>query len=54
MIADAGFRIEESGIMHPVSGYYIVPERKLGFLVKIKEDESFNHRNTVSISRINF
>jgi hypothetical protein len=41
-----------------------VPERKLGFFVKIKEDENFNHpreigfafhgagRNTDSISRI--
>ena len=32
--------------------YYLVPERKLGFFVKIKEDENFNHRNTGSISRI--
>jgi hypothetical protein len=32
---------------------YIVPERKLGFFVEIKEDENFNHRNTGSISRIN-
>jgi hypothetical protein len=31
---------------------YLVPERKLGFFVKIKEDENFNHRNTGSISRI--
>ena len=31
---------------------YLVPERKLGFLVQIKEDENFNHRNTLSISRI--
>jgi len=30
-----------------------VPERKLGFFVKIKEDENFNHRHTLSISRIN-
>jgi hypothetical protein len=30
-----------------------VPERKLGFFVKIKKDENFNHRNTGSISRIN-
>ena len=41
-----------------------MPERKLGFFVKIKEDENFNHpsticrtygagRNTGSISRIN-
>jgi hypothetical protein len=30
-----------------------VPERKLGFFVKIKEDENFNHRNTGRISRIN-
>jgi len=35
----------------------LVPERKLGFFVKIKEDkikedENFNHRNTGSISRI--
>ena len=28
-------------------------ERKLGFFVQIKEDENFNHRNTLSISRIN-
>ena len=33
----------------PVS---IVPERKVGFFVKIKEDENFNHSNTGSISRI--
>jgi len=31
---------------------YLVPERKLGFFVKIKEDENFNHRNTGRISRI--
>ena len=31
---------------------YLVPERKLGFFVKIKEDENFNHSNTDSISRI--
>ena len=31
---------------------YLVPERKLGFFVKIKEDENFNHSNTGSISRI--
>jgi len=31
---------------------YVVPERKLGFFVKIKEDENFNHRHTLSISRI--
>jgi len=30
----------------------IVFERKLGFFVKIKEDQNFNHRNTFSISRI--
>ena len=30
----------------------VVPERKLGFFVKIKEDENFNHRHTLSISRI--
>jgi len=30
-----------------------VSERKLGFFVKIKEDENFNHSNTGSISRIN-
>jgi hypothetical protein len=30
-----------------------VSERKLGFFVKIKEGENFNHRNTGSISRIN-
>jgi type IV pilus assembly protein PilN len=30
----------------------IVPERKLGFFVKIKENENFNHRHTLSMSRI--
>jgi len=30
-----------------------VPERKIGFFVKIKEDENFTRRNTGSISRIN-
>jgi type IV pilus assembly protein PilN len=30
----------------------IVPERNLGFFVKIKENENFNHRHTLSISRI--
>ena len=30
----------------------IRPKRKIGFLVKIKEDENFNHSNTDSISRI--
>jgi len=29
-----------------------VPKRKLGFFVKIKEGENFNHSNTVGISRI--
>jgi hypothetical protein len=32
--------------------FLAVPERKLGFFVKIKEDENFNHSNTGSISRI--
>jgi hypothetical protein len=32
---------------------YLVPERKQGFFVKIKEGENFNHRNTGRISRIN-
>jgi hypothetical protein len=31
---------------------YLAPERKIGFFVKIKEDENFNHRNTGRISRI--
>jgi hypothetical protein len=31
---------------------YVVPGRKIGFFVKIKEDENFNRRNTGSISRI--
>jgi hypothetical protein len=30
-----------------------VPKRKLKFFVKIKEGENFNHRHTLSISRIN-
>jgi len=39
-------------IMHTFDFCYLVPERKLGFFVKIKEDENFNHSNTGSISRI--
>jgi tRNA-2-methylthio-N6-dimethylallyladenosine synthase len=35
----------------PVS---IVPEPKLGFVVKINKDENFNHRHTDSVARINF
>jgi len=31
---------------------YLVSERKLGFFVKIKEDQNFNRRNTLSILRI--
>ena len=31
---------------------YLVSERKLGFFVKVKEDQNFNHRNTFGISRI--
>ena len=31
---------------------YVVSERKLGFFVKVKEDQNFNHRNTFGISRI--
>jgi len=29
-----------------------VPERKLGFFVKVKEDQNFNRRNTLGILRI--
>ncbi len=29
-----------------------VSARKLGFFVQIKEDDNFNYRNTLSISRI--
>jgi len=29
-----------------------VSERKLGFFVKVKKDQNFNHRNTFGISRI--
>ena len=32
--------------------YYLVSERKLGFFVKVKEDQNFNRRNTLSILRI--
>jgi len=31
-----------------------VPERKLGFFVKIKEDENFNHRNMVVFRGLKF
>jgi len=33
-------------------GTYLVSERKLGFFVKVKEDQNFNRRNTLSILRI--
>ena len=32
--------------------HYKRPKRKLGFFLKIKEDENINHSNTGSISRI--
>ncbi len=32
--------------------YYLVPEQKLRFFVKVKEDQNFNRRNTWSILRI--
>ena len=35
-----------------VDTVYLVPQRKLGFFVQIKEGENFNRRNTLSISRI--
>ena len=31
---------------------YLVSERKLGFFVKVKKDQNFNRRNTLSILRI--
>lgn len=31
---------------------YLVSERKLGFFVKVKEDQNFNRRNTLRILRI--
>ena len=36
----------------PLKIAYLVSERKLGFFVQIKEDENFNRRNTLSISRL--
>ncbi len=33
-------------------GSYIVSEQKLGIFSKVKEGENYNHRNTLSISRI--
>ena len=32
--------------------FYLVPERKPGFFVKVKDGENFNHRNTERILRI--
>ena len=32
--------------------YYVVPERKLENFFEFKESVNFNHRNTLSISRI--
>ena len=32
--------------------YYLVSERKLGFFVKVKEDQNFNRRNILNILRI--
>jgi hypothetical protein len=53
----SGFKIfnqvqSQGGARDSNAGIYLEPERKLGFFVKIKEDENFNHRNTGSISRI--
>jgi len=31
-----------------------VPERKLGFFVKIKKDENFNHSNTLVFRGLKF
>jgi hypothetical protein len=31
---------------------YLVSERKLGFFVKVKEDQNFNRRNIINILRI--
>jgi hypothetical protein len=31
---------------------YLVSERKLGFFVKVKEDQNFNRRSILDISRI--
>jgi len=31
-----------------------VPERKLGFFVKVKEDQNFNRRDTLSILGLKF
>ncbi len=38
---------EQSRVVKDMPFPYLVPERKLGFFVQIKEDEDFNHRNTL-------
>ena len=47
---DFGLRIADC--QRTIGKPTIVPERKLGFFVQIKEGENFNRRNTLSISRI--
>ena len=36
----------------PSHRVYFVSERKLGFFVKVKEDQNFNSRNILNILRI--
>ncbi|MDY6971484.1 MAG: NifB/NifX family molybdenum-iron cluster-binding protein [Thermodesulfobacteriota bacterium] len=53
MIKAHGIRIIPfvSGAVDKVLDAYLVSERKLGFFVRIKEDEDFNRMNILSISR---
>ncbi len=39
-------------LINNYSHFYLVSERKQGFIVKIKEDENITHSNTGSISRV--
>ena len=60
IISFAGYHMREGGLMREqdlaftiTNGIaYLVSERKLGFFVKVKEDQNFNRRNTLSILRI--
>jgi hypothetical protein len=43
---------EKRKVKESDANVYLVPERKLRFFVKAKEDQNFNRRNTFSILRI--
>ncbi len=52
LVANTGVGLSQDMFELSKGTFYLVSERKLGFFVQIKEDENFNRRNTLSISRI--